>query len=231
MRRLATLVLVLAVLLGAGAVVVDRWMVSRVEEDLLARAGEHMELAPQSEVTVDGFPFLTQVLAGRLAEVRGTAPSLTVEGFTLEDVRVAGRGIAPSEPYPAENLEINAEVPIGTLRTAVAGAVDVPGADLGLDIIDGRVRLSLLVAGVELVVGLEPTVVEDEVALRLGEVLLGESEAPGWLVDGLDDLLSDVRLEIPGLPDGLRPTRLAVTDDALQVRLEGTDVELLTLLE
>ena len=63
------------------------------------------------------------------------------------------------------------------------------------------------------------------------EVLLGESEAPSWLVDGLDDLLSDVRLEIPGLPDGLRPTRLAVTEDALQVRLEGTDVELLTLLE
>lgn len=226
MRRLATLVLVLAVLLGAGAVVVDRWMVSRVEDDLLARAGEHMELAPQSEVTVDGFPFLTQVLAGRLAEVRGTAPSLTAEGFTLEDVRVAARGVQPGEPYAAETVEINAEVPIGTLRTAMDQAIDVPGAEVGLDVTDGLLRLALTVAGVELAVGMEPTIAGDEVALRLGEILVGESQAPDWLVDGLDELLSDVRLDIPGLPEGLVPTRLAVTDDALQVRLEGVDVEL-----
>lgn len=226
MRRLATLVLVLAVLLGAGAVVVDRWLVSRVEDDLLARAGEHMELAPQSEVTVDGFPFLTQVLAGRLAEVRGSAPSLTVEGFTLEDVRVAAREVQPSEPYAAQTVEINAEVPLGTLRTAMDQAIDVPGAEVGLDITDGLLRLALTVGGVELAVGMEPTIAGDEVALRLGEILVGESQAPDWLVDGLEELLSDVRLDIPGLPEGLVPTRLAMTEDALQVRLEGADVEL-----
>ena len=231
MRRVATLVLVLAVLLGAGAVVVDRTMASRLEEDLLARAGERMELAPGSEVTVDGFPFLTQVLAGRLAEVRGAAPSLTVEGFTLEDVRVSGRGIEPSEPYLTENVEINAEVPIGTLRTAVDQALDVPGAQVGLDIVDRLLQLSLTVAGVELAVGLEPTIAGEAIALRLGDILLGETQAPAWLVDGLGDLLSDVRIDIPGLPEGLAPTRLAVVEDALQVRLEGADVELATLVD
>lgn len=226
MRRVATVVLVLLVVLAVGGTVVDRFLVARTEDRLLAKAREWADLAEGSAVEIDGFPFLTQVAAGRLSEVRGTAPALVVEGLELEDVRVAVRGVAPEDPYPAEAVEINAVIPVGTLRTAVSGAADLPGDLLRLDVVDGSLQLGIEVAGLEVAVLLEPAVVDGAIGVRLGEVLVGDADLPGPAVGALDDLLDDVRLQIPGLPEGLVPTRVAVEGEGLAVRLEGSDVEL-----
>lgn len=226
MRRLATVLLVLLVLLGAGFVVVDRLLVARTEDRLLAEARGWADLAQGSEIEIDGFPFLTQVAAGRLAEVRGLAPALVVEGRELQDVRVAVRGVAPTEPYPAENVEINAGIPVATLRAAVTEAMGLPGDPLRLDAADGLLQLGVEVAGLRLDALVEPVVVDGAVGLRLGEVVLGDAQVPRDVVDLLAGALDEVRVDVPGLPAGLAPTRLAVDEDGLQVRLEGTDVEL-----
>ncbi|WP_324649255.1 DUF2993 domain-containing protein [Georgenia sp. H159] len=226
MRRAATVILVLIVVLVVGGVVLDRLMVARTEDELLATAREHVELADDADVVIDGFPFLTQVLAGRLAEVRGESTALVTEGMELRDVRVTARGVQPEEPYRAETVEINAEVPVATLRSALADAVDLPGDPLSLDVADGVMQLGVDVAGLELTALVDPVVVGGAVALELGEVMVAGASVPRPVVDALADQLGDVRLEIPGLPDGLVPTRLAVGADGLEVRLAGTDVEL-----
>ncbi|MCM3660448.1 DUF2993 domain-containing protein [Georgenia satyanarayanai] len=227
MRRLASVVLVLLVVLAVAGTVVDRVAVARTEDRLLAEAREQLELAPDADVEIDGFPFLTQVVAGRLSEVRGTASTLVLEDFELHDVRVALRGVAPEEPYPAETVEINAEIPPATLQAALAGAVDVPGAPLRVDVANGLVQLGVeVVAGLELAVVVEPVLVDGAIGVELGEVSVGGGTVPRDLVTVVDDLLGDVRVEIPGLPEGLVPTRLEVGRDAVELRLEGSDVAL-----
>ncbi|MBD8062122.1 LmeA family phospholipid-binding protein [Oceanitalea stevensii] len=226
MRRLASVVLVLLVVLAVAGTVVDRVAVARTEDRLLAEAREELTLAQDAEVEIDGFPFLTQVLAGRLSEVRGTASTLVLEDFELHDVRVALRGVAPEEPYPAETVEINAEIPAATLQVALAGAVDLPGDPLRVDVANGLVQLGVEVAGLELAVVLEPVLVDGAIGVELGEVSVGGGTVPRELVGVVEDLLGDVRVEIPGLPEGLVPTRLAVGRDAVELRLQGSDVEL-----
>lgn len=229
MRRLATVILVLLVVLAAGGAVADRVIVSRTEDRLLAEARDQLELADDAEVEIDGFPFLTQVLADRLSEVRATSSTLVLDGLELRDVRAAARGVTPDEPYPAETVEINAQIPVATLRTVL-------GRELGmqtppaLEVVDGRLRFGVEVADLGPSFGLsiqvDPELTDGGIVLRLGEVEVGGTSVPAELVGVLDDLLSDVPLEIPGLPEGLEPTRLSVGDDGVDVRLEGTDVEL-----
>lgn len=226
MRRLASVVLVLLVVLAVAGTVVDRVAVARTEDQLLAEARQQLEIAQDAEIEIDGFPFLTQVVAGRLAEVRGTTSTLLLEGFELHDVRVALRGVAPEEPYPAETVEINAEVPAATLQSALAGAVDVPGDPLRVDVADGLVQLGVEVAGLDLAVVLDPVLVDGAIALELGEISVGGGTVPRRFVSVVEDLIGDVRVEIPGLPEGLVPTRLEVGRDAVELRLQGSDVEL-----
>ncbi|WP_152188739.1 LmeA family phospholipid-binding protein [Georgenia satyanarayanai] len=226
MRRLASVVLVLLVVLAVGGTVVDRVAVARTEDRLLAEARQELELAQDADIEIDGFPFLTQVLAGRLAEVRGTSSTLVLEGFELHDVRVALRGVAPEEPYPADHVEINAEVPAATLESALAGALELPGDPLRVDVAGGLLQLGVEVAGLDLAVVLEPVLADGAIGLELGEVSVGGGTVPRDLVTVVDDLLGDVRVEIPGLPEGLVPTRLEVGRDAVELRLEGSDVEL-----
>ncbi|PYF99050.1 Protein of unknown function [Georgenia satyanarayanai] len=226
MRRLASVVLVLLVVLAVVGTVVDRVAVARTEDRLLAEAREQLELAPDADVEIDGFPFLTQVVAGRLAEVRGTTPTLLLEGFELHDVRVALRGVAPEAPYPAETVEINAEVPAATLQSALRDAADLPGDPLRVDVADGLVQLGVEVAGLDLAVVLDPVLVDGAIGLELGEVSVGGGSVPQDLVDVVGGLLGDVRIDIPGLPEGLVPTRLEVGRDAVELRLQGSDVEL-----
>lgn len=226
MRRAATAVLVLLAVLAVVGVVVDRVAVARTEARLLAEAQEQLELADGTEVVIDGFPFLTQVAAGRLAEVRGTAPTAVVDGLELHDVRVAARGVTPEEPYTAEAVEINAGVPVESLRDAVGEVAGMPGDLLDLELLDGRLQLGLDVAGLDLQVLLEPTLADGAITLEVGAVEVAGASVPDEVRSLLDELLGDVPLNVPGLPEGLEPTRLSVEEDGLQVRLEGADVEL-----
>ena len=225
MRRVATVVLVLLVVLGAGFVLVDRIVVALTEDRVLAEAREWAELAPRTEVEIDGFPFLTQVLAGRLSEIRGTAPSLVADGLELQDVRVAARGVTPREPYRAETVEINADIPASTLRDAF-GQGGLPGLPLQVELADGLLQVGVDAGGFELDARVEPVIVDGAVGLRLEDISVGTADVPQEVVDLLEGALRDVRIRIPGLPDGLEPTRLAVGQDGLELRLEGKDVEL-----
>lgn len=223
MRRLAVVLLVILALLGGGALAADRLLHARAESELLGTVAEQVALAPGAEVEIDGFPFLTQVAAGRLAEVRGRAEEASFDGVSLTDVRVAVRGVSPREPYRAETVEINADVPVETLTAVFRQELPVLERAIEIDTVPDGLLLSTEIAGVELAVGLQPVLDDGEIGFRLGELVVGRS-ASQEVLDVLDQALDRLRFEVPGLPDGLAVTRLAVTDEGVRFRLEGTDI-------
>lgn len=226
MRRLAVIVLLVAPVVLAAAFVADRVSQERTEERVLAAAAEEVQLSG-AELEIFGFPFLTQVLANQLAEVRGTAESVAVDGMVLTDVRVTARGVTAREPHRAETVEVNATVPVETLHDELAGAAGTLGGAFDLRSNGSDLVLGIEVAGVELGVVLAPAVVDGAIGLEVEDVVVGDvTVLPDGVREALSAAVSELRLTVPDLPDGLEPTVVEVLPDGVRVRLEGEDVEL-----
>ncbi|WP_256725626.1 DUF2993 domain-containing protein [Streptomyces sp. IMTB 2501] len=80
-------------------VLADRWALLYAEHKASQRIKDSMHLAAAPEVSIGGFPFLTQVAAGRLDSVRITVPDIPAHRVTLtqvtataDDIRIDGDG-------------------------------------------------------------------------------------------------------------------------------------------
>jgi LmeA-like phospholipid-binding len=107
-RAVAVGAVVVVALLG-GAVVADRWALAetedRVERSLRSSVDD---VQGPAVVTIDGFPFLTQVAAGTLDALTLTVDGVTVDGVVLRDVAVEARDVGTREPYPAGSARLTA---------------------------------------------------------------------------------------------------------------------------
>src|SRR5665647_1410449 len=108
MRAMIWIVVVLTVLLG-GAVVADGVVRQQTEERIATEMAAGIPGVEQPPaVSIGGFPFLTQLMAGRLGSVHVTAPTATVEGLRLDDVVVELTGVATEAPFTAEHAVMTA---------------------------------------------------------------------------------------------------------------------------
>ncbi|WP_229881764.1 LmeA family phospholipid-binding protein [Streptomyces alanosinicus] len=93
--RLLVWVLTFAALL----VLADRWALLYAEHKAAQRLKDSMHLAAAPEVSIGGFPFLTQLVNRRLDSVRVTVPDIPAQRVTLtqvtataDDIRIDGDG-------------------------------------------------------------------------------------------------------------------------------------------
>ncbi|PWD50936.1 hypothetical protein C8046_10010 [Serinibacter arcticus] len=227
-RGLVVAIVALLLLVGI-AVVVDRVVNDRVEagvaENLAASyAGEDVDL------TIGGFPFLTQLASGTFRDVELTAASAVYEGYTLTDLDARATDL----PYDvatqvlgrAGTVSATATIPTATLESLAA--TQLADADLTLTTRDGA-----LVAGTEVLggltvdIGLLPRAADGQIAVDIGTVSIAGFEVPlDQLPAGLADRLTDIRIDLPGLPAGLGLTSLEVVETGVRATVEGVDVDL-----
>jgi len=170
MRAMVWIVVVLTVLL-AGAFVADGVLRQQTEERIATEVAAGIPGVEQPPaVSIGGFPFLTQLMAGRLASVHVTAPTATVDGLRLDDVVVELTGVATQAPFTAEHAVMTA--------MASADAVQaVLSVELDLSIRDGSLVASTTVLGLPLDVVLAPRAAGREVEVDVtGFVLAGAVE-------------------------------------------------------
>ncbi len=110
-RRFAALPMamkaVVAVAVGAAFLTVaDRWAVLYAEKRTAEKMKDSLQLAAEPEVTIHGFPFVTQLADKRLDKVDVAIPDVAADRVSL--ARVAAS---------AENIRLN-----GSLPTAIRGA-------------------------------------------------------------------------------------------------------------
>ncbi|MEU3794839.1 DUF2993 domain-containing protein [Streptomyces fructofermentans] len=82
-------VLVLAAFLALG----DRWALMYAQRTAADRLRDQMGLSAAPEVDIDGFPFVTQVLDGRLDSVSVTVPDVAADRVSLARVSATATGI------------------------------------------------------------------------------------------------------------------------------------------
>jgi hypothetical protein len=224
------LLIALVVLLGL-VVAADRIAVGiaedRVGEELAAKGG----LQGSPSVDIDGFPFLTQAVAGDYEDVRIslTAADLGQPEGTSADVALHGVHVPLSSVLSGSLSEVPVDRVDGTATLSYA----LLSAQLGGDTTlrregDGlRITKTVELAGFTLPLTAAGTVALDGDALLVDveEASGAGVDIPGFLVGQVSDLL-DIRYTIPALPFGLQLTSVRPADDGVVVTVEAEDTVL-----
>lgn len=231
MRKLIGLLVLLAILVG-----IDRGSAALAGNAIAQRAQDSQHLATRPEVSVQGFPFLTQVVGGRYTEVTARLTGVSTQGPRLTevdvrayDVRVplgdilGGRveqvlvGHAAGTVligYPDLNAYLAREV-----GGVTGGAAQVSAKDDG-----GRVRLTgsvqIPVIGRQSASGdADLSVQGNQVTLRPAFIDIAGPVLPDYLKGLAVDALT-IHLSLRGLPFGVRLTSVTAAPDGL--RLNGS---------
>lgn len=245
------LLLAVILLLVAIVVVVDRASAQVASRELRAQLASELSdrgVGYQSlDVSIGGFPFLTQVADGHFQEITidmaavALPPSEGIGEVTLPALTVVATGITAdtmalvqgtNTTVTADEVSGTAVIAYHTLETLVDYSRyrlrDVTFTDTG-----GAVRATATadVAGIEVEISAvaELSVVDGEFQLDLSELTAVGREVPSAVADFLDDLAQRaITARLPQLPFGLTLVGVRAEPTGLAVTAIGRDVSLIT---
>lgn len=234
MRRLVWTLICLIVLL----VIADRLAWKLAEGEVASRIQSSEHLTRQPDVSIHGFPFLTQVLAGRYEGVDANVEDLTVDrGAMVDHVRAHLAGLdVPLQALIKRDLN-TIPVDSGTVTGTVsfssldaAAKANLPGDALTVQFARGR-------AGTSNEIALTGTYSAGRLKVQLsGNVSIIAQD--GRLVISIPpnslDVPSAVRSDVarllgtsyplPALPLGLKITRVSVGDSGVAISAAGSNL-------
>jgi hypothetical protein len=224
-----SLLVVLVVLLGLAAIA-DRVAVGVAEDRVAEAIAERGDLAGTPEVSVEGWPFLTQAVAGDYDDVRVqlSAADLGRPEGTTADVRLRGVRVPLSEVLGGSVTEI----PVDRIEGTVTLSYELLSRELGTDttlVPEGeglRLTKTVDVLGYSVPLTAVGTVHLEgqDLVVEVEEAGAAGVDLPGSVVDRAGDLL-DLRYPIE-LPFGLELTGVTPGDDGVRVTGGATDTVL-----
>jgi LmeA-like phospholipid-binding len=231
MRKAFVTCLVLLVVLGGVAVAGDIIGRKVAQDEIAKNVASQYRLDHTPEVSIKGFPFLTQALDGRYDEIDIKVGELTEQGVRLTDTTVALKGVtAPmSDAMHGDSSKMVADT---ATSTATIGYDDVNKAA------PARVTVSaqgsdLLVRGPYTVLGITRTVTATVTVQPSGRsvrvvpktVKTGGTPLPLGLVRQAFTFTMSVK----GLPLGTRISDVQVKPEGLRVSTTAQNVKLSSL--
>ncbi|MFD1718817.1 DUF2993 domain-containing protein [Georgenia deserti] len=225
--RRILLVAALVALLLLLALVADRVLHARAEARIAGQITEAMSLEEEPDITVDGFPFLTQLAAGELSSVRGAAEGVVLDtpdqAVEIRRVRVHARQVTTGDPARVGDLRLSGTVTDATIRSWVRDRL--PGAEVATT--DAGVEISGELLGLPVALDAEPQVREDALVVQVTGARLGDGAVELATLRSLvpDDLL-ELEIDVSDLPLGLRPEAAETVDGGVRLSLSGRDVTL-----
>ncbi|MGW7240654.1 LmeA family phospholipid-binding protein [Streptomyces sp. NPDC054804] len=242
--RALRIFLIVVVILGVLFVVVDRVAVHFAEGEAAGKLKTTEDLASTPDVSIKGFPFLTQVAGGTLDDVEvgikdydattGTAG----KSIRVEDLKADMKGVTFTGDYSS-----------ATARTATGTAlisysellknVDTQPTDLGLGftgrvagLADGgngkiKVTLDLTVPGVD---AHQKVTVLSTVTVKDNTVQVHADNLPKLagvsLVEDRFRQASDFQQAISQLPGGIQLDKVEAAADGVEIGVKGSNVRL-----
>ncbi|MER6348927.1 LmeA family phospholipid-binding protein [Streptomyces sp. NPDC001595] len=241
--RALRILLIVVVILGGLFVVADRLAVNYAEGEVADRLRTTENLATTPDVSINGFPFLTQVAGGELDDVE-----VGIEGYEavagdgerirLEDLTANMRGVEFSGDYSSAT----AASATGTatvsyeelLKTAKSEPTEVaPGvtaevvglSDGGNGKIKVAVEATVLGAKLPRPVNVLSSVTVEGDSVRVhadGLPSLGGAEVGETQIRAI----TDFEQMIDGLPGGIRLDKVEAAKDGVEISVKGSNVQL-----
>ncbi|MBM9508452.1 LmeA family phospholipid-binding protein [Actinacidiphila acididurans] len=229
--RVARNVLIVLVVLFGLFVAADRITVSIAQNKAAQQAQTTQGLSSKPHVSIEGFPFLTQVLSGKLDHVKvsaqGLAASSDGQQVRFESLHADLHGVKLSNGFRSAVAD-RADGQVFLTYADLQKAINIPGLTVsyGGPAAGGgaRVRLSGPMLGSQL------SVVSTLSADGGHSVALHADKVPtAFSALGLENQLRhqiDVTLPIAHLPEGLGLTSVAAAQDGITVTADGHHVVL-----
>jgi hypothetical protein len=233
--RALRIILIIAVVLGALFVAADRLAVEFAEDEAADRIRSSQGLTGNPEVSIRGFPFLTQVANKQLDEVDVNLDGITAgaggQEIQISRMRAELRDVNLENNFSsatADRATGSAHISYEDLSQAMGPGITVgyggpDKAGKGQVKITGRFELPLVDQTFERSVVSTVRVVDgDTIRLRAQEI-------PGAEVPGLEELIRktiDFDRKISGLPEGLELEKVVVTEDGVDISVTGSRVKL-----
>ena len=221
-RKLLIAVLVLA-LLFVGADRVGVYLAERTAGDTIQNS-QHLSSRP--DVDIAGFPFLTQLAAGKFDEITITAKDLPVGEqqhlLDLSRVRVVLHTVRVSRDFS----RVQADTATATAAVSYAEL----GKTLGVDVAyngGGRVRAtkSVTVAGHKFTATVTARPQLADGALAFGATRINQAGEIGGAVASALDKVFDLTIPLQGIPFRIRVTALHAEATGVVVQLSGRDLQ------
>ncbi|GGT11257.1 MULTISPECIES: LmeA family phospholipid-binding protein [Streptomyces] len=243
--RALRILLIVVVVLGGLFVAADRLAVNFAEGEVADRlkAQENLDTAP--DVSINGFPFLTQVVGGELDDVEvtmdgyeATAGGDGTETVRIDDLRAHMRGVEFSGDYSsatAATASGTATVSYAELLKAAGSepAQIAPGVTAGIvGLSDGGngkidVALEATVLGTKLP---EPVHVLSSVTVEDNKVGVSADSLPVFgsvkVTDAQIRQITDFQQAIDELPGGIQLDKVEAAKDGVEITVTGSDVRL-----
>lgn len=227
--RVARIVLIVVVVLGGLFVAADRIAVSMVQNKAAQRAQATDNLAEKPKVTITGFPFLTQVMGGKLEDVKVSAKDIAAgdgsQSVRIDTFRADLYGVKLSNGFSraiADHADGNAFITYDDLSKAAPAGIKVSYAGASSSGTP-RVKLTGSFMGAHLSVLSDVLVSKDSIGLH-AEGLPKELTALG-LENKVRDQIDFTR-QVSHLPGNLELSSVTTTPDGISVQVTGKGVVL-----
>lgn len=226
--RALRILLIISVILGGIFVAADRIAVNMAESEAADRITFQQGTAGSTEVSIKGFPFLTQVAGKELEEV-----GITLTGI---EANAAGRRVRISE-MSADLFQVRLGEGYSSATAARAeGTARISYADLteasedGVTVAYGQNGKVRVTGSVEILGRTITRSVVSTVSLVDGDTIrVRADKVPGEGIPGLEGAIrkkTDFDRRIGGLPAGLKLEKVEAKPDGVVITVTGKDIEL-----
>jgi len=245
--RALRILLIVAVVLGGLFVIADRVAVGFAEDEVADRLRTSEGLAATPDVSIKGFPFLTQVAGGELDDVEvgikdyEAATGVSGQDIRIDDLNARMRGVEFTGDYSSATAATatgSATITYAELLKAAKATTGseptevVPGVTatvVGLS--DGgngkiKVEVEATVAGTKLP---EPVSVLSTVTVEGDTVKVKADSLPNLGIDLADNRMrtvTDFEQKIEGLPGGIKLDSVEAGKTGVDISVKGSNVSL-----
>ncbi|MBX7549539.1 DUF2993 domain-containing protein [Streptomyces sp. tea 10] len=244
--RALRILLILVVILGGLFVIVDRVAVHFAEGQAADKLKSTENLASTPDVSIDGFPFLTQLAGGSLDDVQvgikdyQAATGTDGKTIRIDDLKADMKGVSFSGDYSsatADSATGTATVSYAELlKTAKSQPTEVvPGVQaqvVGLsDGGNGKIKVAIRITGSFLSIPVDQTTsVLSSVAVVNNKVEVHADSLPKLAAVAAADNrvrdITDFNQAIDRLPGGIKLDKVQAAPDGVQISVKGSDVRL-----
>ncbi|MYV46952.1 DUF2993 domain-containing protein [Streptomyces sp. SID2888] len=242
--RALRILLIVAVILGGLFVLVDRVAVHFAESEAADRLKTSENLAQTPDVSIKGFPFLTQVAGGELDDIEVGIKDYEAptgkgdEKIRIDDLNADMKGVKFSGNYRSATASSATGTALITyaelLKTANSETTQVaPGITarvIGLsDGGHGKIKVAVEVetAGVKVPT---PIHVLSSVTVQGDSVKVNADTLPKFgpaeLAEGRIRSITDFQQKLDRLPGGIRLDKVEAAKDGVEITVKGSDVRL-----
>ncbi|MFD4941778.1 DUF2993 domain-containing protein [Streptomyces sp. NPDC058239] len=226
--RALRILLVTVVVLGGIFVAVDRAAVYFAESEVEGRVQVTGATIGSTDVSIKGFPFLTQVAGDQLDEVDVEITGIETDANGRK-IRISRMNAALHEVKLADGY--SSATAARATGTAVISYEDLTKAASDGVVVEYGGNGKVKVTGTVDVLGspLSRSVLSTVTLVDGHTIKVHADKVPGEGIPGLEGLVrekTDFEREVGGLPSGLKLQKIQPTADGLEISVTGTDIQL-----